>query len=238
MRFSLILLFLVTLLPYLASSQKHAKKNPRHCSVTERKLLARQQIINLKNGTLLLRLKTRKPTIDALIKQRKDHEAVQLEYRVKQEHEEIMNAFSLYFNFCKTAFFYSESSPLVTAHKFDQVMFIGVPDSGIIQSIDYFMIAEFGNVMQDTMKHFSQYSLERNSDHSLERVRNYHGGPDMGMSALVVMSDRFIQLRAPFPYYVKFCKALPYKRAVKKAVKKLNRRLHKYYREQAADISP
>jgi hypothetical protein len=238
MRYALILLFFVSLVPYISYSQEPEKKKLRPGGRKERKQQAREQIMNLKDGTLLIRLETRKPTIEALKKQGKNQKASQLEIQVQQEHEHILNAFRLYFDFCNTACFYSHYSPMITERKFEQVRSIRFPEKEIGQSVEYFLVAEFGNLNEDTLKRFSHYSLERTSDHTLKKVPNYYGGPNLGMSALLMMNDRFIQLKDPFPYYVRFCKALPYKRAVKRAVKRLNRKLHKYYIKQSAIIKP
>jgi len=238
MRYVLIFLVLLIQVPQIASAQPRKAKKPRPGSKKERELQASQQIFKLKEGTLLLRLHTRKPTIEALKKIGKIQEAAQLEYKVQQEHKQVMNAFSRYFDFCKTAFFYSESSLLVTERKFDQVLINGIADTASLRTLDYFLVAEFGNVSQDSMKRFSNYSLERSGTQPLEKVANYHGGQNLGMNALVILSDQFIQLRAPFPYYARFFKVLPYKMAVKKAVRKLNRKLHRYYLEQTAGVHP
>jgi hypothetical protein len=51
----------------------------------------------------------------------------------------------------------------------------------------------------------------------------------MGFGALVIKSDQFIQLKKPFPYYVRTFDSLPIKRSPKTVVKKMNKKLHRFY---------
>jgi hypothetical protein len=51
----------------------------------------------------------------------------------------------------------------------------------------------------------------------------------MGFDALIISSDKFIQLRRPFPYYVRTRDAMPKSKVIFKTVAKMNKKLHRFY---------
>ena len=91
-----------------------------------------------------------------------------------------------------------------------------------------FFTAEFGYVEQDTAKYYSHYSYETDGNWLSKQEKNYWGGPMMGFSALVIKSDKFIQLKRPFKYYTRRFEPLrkPYK-----VVRKMNKKLNKFYKK-------
>ena len=78
-----------------------------------------------------------------------------------------------------------------------------VGNSDIRFTGNHFLTSEFGNLKQDTAKYYSHNSYEPDDDGNLKQVSHYYGGTHMGFGALIMMSDQFIQLRKPFPHYVR-----------------------------------
>lgn len=193
------------------------------------KMLIKQQINQLHDGALLVRLKTRKNSIAALRKIGKDKLADKIEKRQAAINKDIVSAFQDNFDFCPTYFFFSDFSKDVRERLFDNVEFLNdslLPDTTIMFNSMSFLTAEFGTIEQDTEKYFDGYYYAP-GENGLERQTRYYGGPNMGSGALVIKSDQFIQLRKPFPYYVRTFDSLPIKRKPKNVVRIMNKKLHK-----------
>jgi len=190
------------------------------------------QINTLKNGALLVCLKTRKPNIEALRKVGRHAQADKLENKQMLLNKNIMLAFKAKFSFCPTYFFFSDYLIYVKEGNFEQVVFLKEnlkPDSSIKFVYQSYMVAEFGKIQQDTAKYISHYTYEPDKHFSLTQVKHYYGGPNMGFDALIISSDKLIQLRRPFPYYVRTRDPLPRNRVVIHAVKKMNKKLNRFY---------
>jgi hypothetical protein len=193
---------------------------------------AKEQIYQLKEGALFVKLKTRKNSILALRNIGKDNLADRIENEQKGENINIISAFRNNFNFCPIFFFYSDYSSNIVEKQFDQVIFLNdslKADTTIKFNGMFFFIAEFSTIEQDTAKYFSYNSSEADANWSVKKVSNYYGGPDMGFSALIIKSDKFIQLRRPFPYYVSTYELTPFKRSFNRVVSKMNRILHNFH---------
>lgn len=197
--------------------------------------ISKEQINQLKNGALLIRLKTKMNSIAALKKIGKNKLAAKVEKNQADYNLSIISAFRANFNFCPTYFFFSGFSTNIRERQFNKVVFLNdslLPDTTLKFKKTSFLTAEFGTIQQDTAKYFSHYSYEPNAKLSVKRVKNYYGGPNMGFAALIINSDKFVQLRRPFPYYVRTFESLPIERSVNKAVRKMNKKLYKYYRQR------
>nr|NQU93271.1 hypothetical protein [Bacteroidota bacterium] len=172
---------------------------------TSPKAIARAQILDLKNGTLLVRLKTSTPKIEALKKSGKNELAEKTQKRQEKENRAIITAFSERFNFCKVGFFYSDNSLKVKNRIFDGILLNDSlqPDTAIyIHPEESFFIAEFGNTEQDTTQNFSHYS-KATSQEGRGREPVYYGGTNFGINALIIRDENFDQLQNPFPYYIR-----------------------------------
>lgn len=181
---------------------------------------------------MLVLLKTKKPNIAALRKIGRNEQADKLEKKQAQLNSNIVAAFKLNFAFYPTYFFYSDYANHVKAKEFEKVVFLNDSlhlDSSIKFQFNSFLVAEFGKIQQDTAKYFSHITSEPDKNFSATQVRHYYGGPNMGFDALIISSDKLIQLRRPFPYYVRTRDAMPKSRVIHKAVRKLNRKLNRFY---------
>ncbi len=214
--FFLLALFTRTLGQSGNDSLNKNKSSPKFRSF-HKQLQARtkEQINELKTGALLVRLQTRKLAINALKKSGLNKEADRIERKQKELNIKIVAAFKAEFTFCPTYIFYSDYSQNVMDRQFDKVSFLTDSlrvDSTIKFTKRNFLTAEFGIIEPDTAKHIS-------------------GGEHMGFDALLIKSDQFIQLRRPFPYYVRTLDLLPTKRNPNQVVKKMNKKLEKFYKE-------
>jgi hypothetical protein len=167
--------------------------------------IANQQIRDLKNGVLLVRLKTSKSKIEALQKAGYTEEANKVEQEQIKENKEIMQAFADGFSFCQVRFFTSDKSLQIRNRMFKNVFVdeglevdstIAVPDN------ETFFIADFDFVSSDTAAYFSNYKTEQTSD-GPARVPEYYGGTEIDFPALVISDSNFIQLQKPFPFYTR-----------------------------------
>lgn len=195
------------------------------------------QINQLKEGALLVRLQTKRNSINALKKIGKNKLADDLEKKQAEYNLNIISAFRAKFIFCPVYFFFSDYSKNIREREFNQVVFLNdslLADTTIKFDNKNFLTAEFGTIEQDTAKYFSYHSIEADPDKnwSVKKVSNYYGGPNMGFEALIIRNDKFIQLRHPFPYFVRTRAKMPKKRILNKTVKTMNKKLFKFYRQK------
>jgi len=193
----------------------------------------KQQINQLHDGVLLVRLATRKNAIDALRKNGNDAQANQIENRQAEINKQIISAFRSNFDFCRIYFFYSDYSKEVMEKRFDHVKFLNdslTPDPTITFDGKNFLTAEFASVEQDTSKYFDNYRTV-SEETGPEKQSAYYGGSELGFEALIIKSDVFIQLRRPFPYYVKANGAPEDKKKTNNVIRKMNKKLHDFYKQ-------
>lgn len=213
-------------------TQKTVTKEKKGSFRKQMRVLAKEQIIQLKEGALLVRLQTKKNSINALRKIGKGELADEIEAQQRNYNLKIISAFKNNFDFCPTYFFFSDYSQNILERQFDKVMFLSDSlhtDTTIKFNKGHFLTAEFGTIEQDTAKYFSHYSYESDQNGSSKPVSNYYGGSNIGFGALIIKSDQLIQLRRPFPYYVRTFDSLPIKRRLDKTVGKMNKKLHQFY---------
>jgi hypothetical protein len=222
----LLLLFGFNCSAYLPSDSIHAR--PR-----SREEIMKEQIIKLKKGVLLVRLNTKKNSIDALMKNGQTEQAEQLRKKQSNYNKQIIGAFRNNFRFCPFYFFLSDQTENVQAKEFKKVIFLNdslQPDSSFKLINNNFLIAEFGIISQDTAKYFSNYYYENSKDGPHKKTQ-YYGGPDLRFEALRILSEQFVQLTDPFPYYVKASGSSTDVRKMNKVVLKMNNKLEQYYKE-------
>ncbi len=226
-----IILFFIAFEGQTQEAQVHKKRMNirRHF-----KNLSVQQINDLKNGVLIVRLYTKNSTISALRKNGNNKQAHEIERKQFETNQEIVNAFRQGFDFCPLYFFYSDYSANVIEQQFGRFPFLNdslVPDSTIILKTRNFLTADFGTIDQDTSMRFDGYYYDY-GEHGLEKRSKYYGGSNMGFGALVLRSDKLVQLHKPFPYYVRTYKSLPFSANSKNVVKKMNHKLERFYKRK------
>jgi hypothetical protein len=216
----------------IAQNTQTPKKNKS--SGNAYKVKAREQINQLKNGALLVRLTTKEHSLAALRKIGKTKHADELQKKQAAYNLKIIKAFRKNFDFCPVYFFFSNYSTNIRERQFDKVIFLNdslAPDTSIKFTYNSFLTAEFGNIEEDTAKYYSYASFESDSNEGRHLVSHYYGGNEMGFGALLIRSDKFIQLRRPFPYYVRTFDSLPIERSEDEAVKMMNKEMHAFYKQ-------
>jgi hypothetical protein len=193
---------------------------------------ARQQIKDLKGGTLLVRLMTSEKKIKALQDAGYPDKAEAAKAEQAEINKGIAEAFQENFNFCRVFFFYSYASEEVKQLQFKGNLLgydlkpVAVVDPPVVS----FFVAEFGDLQQTDEKYRENESFRETDSGGKEAQTTYYGSPDMGLPALLIRDRNFVQLRDPFPYYVRTFESLsPVKRTAEKSVKKLNGKLQDYY---------
>lgn len=233
MRFNRFTLTLIAL--FIACSSFSQDTQPKNKKISYRnhmKLRAEEQITELKKGALLVELKTKALTINALRQKGKSAQADEIERNQQEFNRTIISAFKANYTFSPVYFFYSTYANDVKAKQFQKVVFLNdrlEPDTTVKVIGSTFLIAEFGTVQQDTAKYLSRESFEPSENFSLKKTEQYHGGPYFGYEALIIRNDQFVQLRDPFPYFVRTRDTYPKRKKVYKVVKVMNRKLDRFY---------
>ncbi len=218
------------------------------------KLSAKEQIGILKNGALLVRLKTRQQNIEALRRTGSDALAAKIEKRQARTNLKIVSVFIRFFDFCPMYFFHSNYTEQVKEGKLDEVVFLNIvtrdsflspsspdktkkirdyillPDSSIKPASSDFLIAEFGQVEPDTFGFPDQYTVDFDTDGHRKSYTTYYVGRAYAFYGLLIRDDQFIQLGHPFPFNVKPWDILNERASIKVAVRTMNRNLAWFYK--------
>ncbi len=133
---------------------------------------AKEDLQQLKNGTLLVRLKTNEASISALEAQGREKEAERMKERLYQENKEILLSFTNAFDFCKVYFFYAPSSEDIRKGNFEGHVFNA-------QRIPVHPDSLAGTI----------YTAEFSETENL------------GIKGLIVMDGNLFPLKSPFPFY-------------------------------------
>lgn len=155
------------------------------------KVTSYNQIKELKEGVLLVRLKTREKSIAAL--QNKGNASMAAAIKAKQSilNDKLIEAFKEGFTYCPVYFIYSYDSKKVIDKEFESVNFVyGRPNSGDLEKLkrgDFFTV-EYGKVQRNITDY-------RDSTNQI----TYTYGSDLDYEALVMMNNNFRQLQKPFP---------------------------------------
>ena len=183
----------------------HAKPEKVESYRHHRKEMAKKDIVLLKEGALLVRLKTSENTIVALRKAGREKQALKEEKWQLTQNQKIVKAFKTYFDFAPVYFFYSDKSDQVRKGDFEGI-FLNEKlelDSTIVMSKKNIYTAEYMAIKQDTFIQLSHYELEQIGDFQSLWVPRYYGQPNFGFSAFVVKNQNFEQMVEPFPYYAR-----------------------------------
>ncbi|PCI95976.1 MAG: hypothetical protein COB15_11585 [Flavobacteriales bacterium] len=207
-------------LTFLINNKSPKKEKYKQLS----KRRSKEQIEQLKSGTLLVRLKTSVNKINALKKVGQIEKANKVKQIQEMENKAIIAAFKKNFTFCKVAFFHSYDSEKIRNKNLGAIFLndsLLLDNSIQVDANKPIFTAEFGTIEKDATKQFSHSSQETDGNRSLKNVNHYYGGTDFRFQALLIKDDNFIQLSKPFPYYV---------RAIYKSMKK--------HPEQALFLAP
>jgi len=182
---------------YALNGENEKKPSPKD--------IANQQIRDLKNGVLLVRLKTSTSKIKALQKAGYTDEAAKVEQEQLKDSKEIMQAFADGFSFCQVRFFTSDKSIQIKNRMFKNVFVdegLKIDSTIVVPEKETFFIADFDFVSKDTATYFSNYKTVQ-TPNGPSRSPEYYGGTEINFSALVISDSNFVQLQQPFPFYTR-----------------------------------
>lgn len=208
-----------------------AQKTKKISARKQGKIEAKKQINELQKGVLLVRLKTKEKTIEAMKKSGKLDLALKTENKLKNRNTLIIKAFKNSFKFCPIYFIYSTDSKHVRNNNLDSVEFLN-DDLTVNKSIKitnpYIYIAEFGNIEPS-----QTISYQYSADPPINNNKNtYNGSTNFSFKAVVIKDKMFNQLRDPFPYYVKEATGFNEGKHINSAILSLNAKLFKFYKKQ------
>lgn len=169
-----------------------------------RKRIAARQIRDLRDGALLVRLKTSMPTVNAMRSKGWENEAKQVEKQQRLENIALIQAFHRFYSFSEVRFFMSYNSKKILEREFEGVFVndsLEEDSSIILRNQKNIFIAEYADLEPDTAVFFSHYEWVQTADFSMVQVPRFYNSGVNSFMALVIRDDNFEQLHKPFPYY-------------------------------------
>ena len=228
------------------------KRNPAPESERRRrKRIAQRQIRELRNGALLVRLKTSRLAINAMRARGYDQLAEETQKNQRVENLSLINAFRSAYNFSEIKFFYSEDSRNVREGDFEGIFLndsLEKDPAIVLQSRKNIFTCELTNIEEDTAMYFSHYEWVPTGNFAEVQVPRFYGGGENTFYALVIKDQDYNQLSRPFPYYSRalfksmeehpghgifyFIPKLFFSDTPKGSVEDLNRKLYRYWHKQ------
>ncbi|MEX2379814.1 MAG: hypothetical protein WD530_03670 [Vicingaceae bacterium] len=187
-------------LTYQISHRTARKESARRI----RKRIAGRQIRQLRDGALLVRLKTSAPTIRAMQLKGMHYEAEQTKKQQRMENVTLIRAFEQFYTFSEVRFFMSHDSKKVKAKEFEGIFVndsLEVDSNLFLRNKKRIIIAEYADIEPDTAVFFSHYEWIQTGDFSMVQVPRYYNSGVNSFIALVIRDENFEQLHRPFPYY-------------------------------------
>jgi len=221
----------LSLIVFLMSSSFVFSQNDQLKGRKQIQQLMQNNIVVLKNGALLVRIHSKENSIEALRNSGNADKAKQVEDKQIAYNKEVISAFRSEFKFCPVYFFSSKYSENVSSGNLDGVIFYNdnlIEDKSLKFIHSDFLTGEFGPLDPDTASYYDGEYYDR-SGKDLEEKDAQYAASNMGMEVFKIMSRQFIQLRDPFPYYVRTYDTLPFERSLAKAAARMNKKLLKYF---------
>ncbi len=166
---------------------------------------ATEHIEQLKNGILLVRLRTQQSKVEALKEVQKAGLAETIQKEQEAQNQRIIIAFDQFFNFCPVFFFYAKDSKLIGDRNFEGIIFNANKEVVAVSALEnkLFYIADFGNIEEP--------------------------GVVTQLQGLSVRDSSFQQLQSPFPYAVSINSFLAGENVEERTVQVFNSKLESYY---------
>lgn len=164
------------------------------------------QIEQLKDGFLLVRLRSIEKQLQMLRYRRERTAAYRLRNETKKTNAHIVQAFHENYDFSKVYYFYSKHSGRIRKHELDSIVldYEMLPVDSALIADKSFLVAEFAEIQPPA--------------------------EGSGLPALIVRDEQLIQLKKPFPFYVRTAVLGDDSQEVA-AVKQLNKQLKEFYQE-------
>lgn len=188
--------------------------------------VAKAQINMLKNGALLVRLKTNINTINRLKAAGSMDMATQVERETRLSNKAIVRAYNNEFKFCPVYFFYSDVSDSVKHKHLEGILLDSnlTVDPSIVCNANFYLVAEQGSIYDSSIG----FVTEEQAAHAIEK------GTSTKEVAIVVRNRYFLQLHKPFPFYQPGYSI----KSFRTFVKKFNKELQDFYSKNAGYITP
>ena len=183
------------------------------------KTKAASQIQNLKNGVLLVRLRTSDIAIRNLKKSGNEKMAATVQRQQDAANQRLVHAFKNQFTFCPVYFFYSSETSQVKSGKTSGYFLDNKlqPDPTIALPDTNFFVAE--------LTELEQFRVDPDSPQESVNA-------EVTFKALVLRDHKFHQLAKPFPFFIKAASNFPpRKRSETEMVDLLNARLFSYHKQ-------
>ncbi len=189
---------------------------------------ANYHIKALKESALLVRLKTRDRSIEAYRAAGANELAKRIEQEQFAENQRTMVLFKELFNFCPVYFFYANQTKQVLAGNITGNLLNDAlqPDTSIHLLTDNFYIAEIDALFETLPDEDEEFTDDVQTAGKNVSTNGKHA--DTTLQNVIVIKDRnLVQLKRPFPFYVRasFDRFLPSK------VEKFNNKLQRFYTE-------
>jgi hypothetical protein len=187
-------------LVYMINKHRRTEESLRK----QRRQIAYKQIKQLRNGALLFRLKTARPTIEALESKGFARRAEEVRKAQAEENREIMQAFRKKYHFSEIKFFYSHHSRNVREGRYEGIFVndgLEEDSSIVLHNRKHVFMAELAQLEDDTTKFFSHYEMVPTGNFAAVQVPRFYGGTGINFYAFVIKNPDFYQLQKPFPYY-------------------------------------
>ena len=205
--------------PEVSTQVQPPKQEIKPLSSNELKIKAVDQIRQLKNGVLLVRLRTSDIAIKNLKKKGTEKKAATVQRQQDAANQRLVYAFEKQFNFCPVFFFYSsetyqaktgKTSGYFLNNKLQPDPLIAIPDTN-------FFVAE--------LTELEQFRLDPDSPQESINA-------EVTFKALVLRDHKFHQLTKPFPFFIKASSNFPpRKRSEAEMVNLMNARLQEFYKQ-------
>lgn len=206
------LLFLVSFIPCILLAQSN-------------RLIAIQQIADLKNGALVVRLKTNDKSVEAYRRNGRNDIADRIIADRKIQNQKIVDAFRNNFDFCKVYFIHAVSTNRLLEGATDIFLNDAMElDTSIRLKETYFLLAEYGTVTANM----------RSDEYHYKNVGKTEPSSTATTSSAIFISDTTLtQLKEPFPFY-----QVVILENYNKAVSRLNNALHRFYFNRVSNTIP
>ena len=218
------------LLICMVALQACKTKELKYGFIRKKKTDSYRQIIDLKEGSLLVMLHSRQNQIDTLNKMERSEEAVSIQKLQSEKNKAIIKAFHKHFDFCPVYFFMNTQAIEMIENGTDSITFLNdslQQDPSIRPAAKYFLVAEFGNMQMDTAKYFNWYHLSTQDTGDWWKPY-YYSTSTFGYQAFIFESPHLIQLKRPFKYFVIITETDKKIFLLNSVVRKSNRRLHRF----------
>jgi len=214
-------------------------KGLKHGYVRDRKVNSFRQVIELKDGFLLIMLHEGKSKCTRLRELGLDELADQAEQRQRGKNLGIINTFRQQFHFCPVYFFGNSQAEKFLAYGIDSITFIDdkLQYSDVRPPRDKkFLVGEFDRLQMDTAKYFSGYRLST-TDTGAWQKPSYYSTSTFVFQAYIVESPQLVQLRRPFKYYVWIIETKNKILFMDSIIRKTNRRLARFHKRAKHKIT-